>query len=194
MRVLSQIPQITIDNLLREYDRGYYGQSHEDVMAWNAARKAHGACQFRYPNGESLEDVYARASAWVALFRTYLDVGYLGDDESVVVVCHCVSVGLWFCFPLLRFTRIHVRGHSLCSANSVRMNTGAPIVVCRVSCASAHTNFQLLFSNLPVTSTPTMYTSSIVSSRQGRPVDDEHRHSSLLFFSCPAKPPFDRRD
>jgi broad specificity phosphatase PhoE len=83
--------QVTVDNLLREFDRGYHGQTHDDVMAWNLARREYGMCQYRFQNGESLEDVYARASTWVALFHSFLDLGWVGYDDTVVIVCHAVS-------------------------------------------------------------------------------------------------------
>jgi len=92
--ILKSIPvsfrtgPITYDNLLREFDRGYYGLTQEDVQQQNAARKAFGNGQFRFRNGESIEDVYHRASSFVSLLQGWLQGGPLSRTDSVVAVCH----------------------------------------------------------------------------------------------------------
>jgi len=86
---------VCYDPLLREFNRGFFGQDLAAVRGFQAERPRHGAVQYRFPGYDSVLDVHQRAAAFVASLRAFLGEGFLGDADTVVIVGHnCAMVQL----------------------------------------------------------------------------------------------------
>lgn len=92
--VLTAIPperrlgDISYDNLLREIDRGFYGQTFETATQWMEERTAYGPAHYRFPGHDSILDVMQRVATFLGILQHYLGAGRLGNDDTLVIVGH----------------------------------------------------------------------------------------------------------
>jgi len=92
--VLSAIPEeqrlgaVSYDNLLREIDRGFFGEPIESVQKFADERKKHGHVHYRFPGHDSVLDVMQRVTSFLCLLHSYIREGRLGNDDTIVIVGH----------------------------------------------------------------------------------------------------------
>lgn len=97
--VLESIPagflvgKTTFDELLREFDRGFFGQPFSAVEQFNEARNKEGISHYRFPGYDSLLDVNQRVAIFWSILRNFLQAGHLGREDTVVLVAHNGSLG-----------------------------------------------------------------------------------------------------
>lgn len=99
--VLGSIPEelrlgaISYDNLLREIDRGFFGEPVESVQKFADERKKHGHVHYRFPGHDSVLDVMQRVTGFLCLLHSYIREGRLGNEDTIVIVGHhCMFVQL----------------------------------------------------------------------------------------------------